>query len=158
MEIPAVFLCGKQLLTKLSICSRLKLSIKNRQKKEREQNMPEMKLGEVESRFADIIWSNEPVASGELAKICAGKLSWKRTTTYNVLRKLCDKGIFQNQSGIVSSLVSKQEFYAAQGETIVEEAFDGSLPAFIAAFTKRKALSAGEIEEIKRMIDTAGEV
>lgn len=119
--------------------------------------MSEIKLGEVEARFADIIWSNEPVASGELAKICAGELSWKRTTTYNVLRKLCDKGIFQNQDGIVSSLVSKQEFYAAQGETIVEEAFDGSLPAFIAAFTRRKALSAEEVEEIKRMIDTAGE-
>lgn len=120
--------------------------------------MPEMKLAEVESRFADIIWSNEPVASGELAKICERELTWKRTTTYNVLRKLCDRGIFQNQNGIVSSLVSKQEFYAAQGETIVEEAFDGSLPAFIAAFTRRKALSAEEIAEIKRMIDTAGEM
>lgn len=119
--------------------------------------MHEMKLAEVESRFADIIWSNEPIASGELAKICERELTWKRTTTYNVLRKLCDRGIFQNVNGIVSSLVSKQEFYAAQGETIVEEAFDGSLPAFIAAFTKRKALSAEEISEIRRMIDTAEE-
>lgn len=118
---------------------------------------PEMKLGVVESRFADIIWSHEPIASGELAKLCEVELTWKRTTTYNVLRKLCDRGIFQNQNGRVSALVSRQDFYAAQGEAIVEEAFSGSLPAFIAAFTKRKALTSEEIAEIRQMIDSAGE-
>ena len=115
------------------------------------------KLGEMEARFADLIWEHAPIRSGELTKLCEQKFDWKRTTTYNVLRKLCDKGIFQNQNGSVSALISRQEFYAAQGEAIVEEAFDGSLPAFIAAFTKRKALTAEEIAEIRQMIDSAGE-
>lgn len=119
--------------------------------------MIEMKLAAVESRFADIIWSNEPIASGELAKICEIELTWKRTTTYNVLRKLCERGIFRNNGGTVSSEVSKQEFYAAQGETIVDEAFDGSLPAFIAAFTKRKSLTEAEIAEIQKLISEAKE-
>lgn len=117
----------------------------------------ELRLGVVESRFADIIWSHEPIASGELAKLCEAELTWKRTTTYNVLRKLCDRGIFWNQNGTVSALISREEFYAAQGEAIVEEAFDGSLPAFIAAFTRRKALTAKEIAEIRQMIDSAVE-
>lgn len=120
--------------------------------------MTDLRLAAVESRFADIIWSNEPIASGELAKICERELTWKRTTTYNVLRKLCDRGIFQNEKGTVTSLVTKEEFYAAQGEMIVEEAFHGHLPAFIAAFTKRKALTADEIAEIRKMIDEAEEV
>lgn len=120
--------------------------------------MQELRLATVESRFADIIWSNEPIASGELAKICEKELTWKRTTTYNVLRKLCDRGIFRNEKGVVTSLISREEFYAAQGEMIVEEAFHGHLPAFIAAFTKRKALTAEEIAEIRRMIDEAEEV
>ena len=133
-------------------------NIKPEEKSEMKQKAkPEIKLGVVESRFADLIWSHEPIASGELAKLCEAELTWKRTTTYNVLRKLCDRGIFQNQNGTVSALISRQEFYAAQGEAIVEEAFDGSLPAFIAAFTKRKALTAEEIAEIRQMIDSAGE-
>ncbi|MCI8674906.1 MAG: BlaI/MecI/CopY family transcriptional regulator [Lachnospiraceae bacterium] len=136
---------------------KLKLEGRKTEKEIKAEKEPEMKLGVVESRFADIIWSHEPIASGELAKLCEEKLTWKRTTTYNVLRKLCDKGIFQNQNGSVSALISRQEFYAAQGEAIVEEAFDGSLPAFIAAFTKRKALTAEEIAEIRQMIDSAGE-
>ncbi len=136
---------------------KLKLEGRKTEEEIKAEKEPEMKLGVVESRFADIIWSHEPIASGELAKLCEEKLTWKRTTTYNVLRKLCDKGIFQNQNGSVSALISRQEFYAAQGEAIVEEAFDGSLPAFIAAFTKRKALTAEEIAEIRQMIDSAGE-
>lgn len=136
---------------------KLKLEGRKTEKEIKAEKEPEMKLGVVESRFADIIWSHEPIASGELAKLCEEKLTWKRTTTYNVLRKLCDKGIFQNQNGSVSALISRQEFYAAQGEAIVEEAFDGSLPAFIAAFTKRKALTAEEIAEIRQMIDSASE-
>jgi predicted transcriptional regulator len=118
--------------------------------------MPEMKLAVVESRFADIIWRNEPIQSRKLAKLCEQELSWKRTTTYTVLKKLCERGIFQNNDGIVTSVISRQEFYGMQGEKLVDEAFNGSLPAFIAAFTKRKSLTPEEIAEIKQMIDSAG--
>lgn len=115
--------------------------------------MSEQKLGLVESRFADLIWENEPLPSGELVKICQEALSWKKPTTYNVLRKLCDKGIFKNDNGIVSAVISRGTFYAMQGETLVNEAFGGSLPAFLAAFTKQRAISPKEAEEIQRMID-----
>lgn len=116
--------------------------------------MEERKLGVVESRFADIIWEHEPLPSGELVKLCMKELSWKKPTTYTVLRKLCERGIFQNQDGIVSSLISRQEFYAMQSERFVEEIFEGSLPAFLAAFTTRKALSPEEIAQIREMIDS----
>lgn len=116
--------------------------------------MEEYKLGVVEFQFADIIWQREPLASGELVKICAKELDWKKSTTYTMLKRLCERGIFQNQNGIVSSLVSKQEFYAIQGEKFVEEAFDGSLPAFLLAFTARKPLSADEVKMIRQMIDS----
>lgn len=119
--------------------------------------MDETKLGAVESRFAEIIWQNEPLTSGELVKLCEKELEWKKSTTYTVLKKLCEKGIFQNSGGTVTSLVSKQEFYAVQSEKFVDETFEGSLPAFIAAFTKRKKLSTEEISEIRRMIDSYGE-
>lgn len=109
-------------------------------------------LGVVEARFADIIWQNEPIHSRELAKICGEELNWKRPTTYNVLRKLCQKGIFQNKQGIVSSQISRQDFYGLQGEQFVEEAFEGSLPAFVAAFTARKKLTDGEIQELMDII------
>ena len=120
--------------------------------------MTDGKLGVVETRFADLIWANAPIASGELAKLCEKELTWKRTTTYNVLRKLCDRGIFKNENGTVRVVVSREDFYAAQGETLVDEAFDGSLPAFLAAFTRRKALSTDDITKIREMIDSAGEV
>lgn len=119
--------------------------------------MDSTSLGAVESRFADIIWQNEPLTSGELVKICEKELNWKKPTTYTVLRKLCERGIFKNEGSMVSSVISREEFYAAQSEKFVEETFDGSLPAFIAAFTKRKNLSQKEIDEIRRMIDTYGE-
>jgi predicted transcriptional regulator len=122
-----------------------------------DNDMDEVKLGAVESRFADIVWQKEPLPSGELVKLCEKELSWKKPTTYTVLRKLCERGIFQNKDGMVSSLISRQEFYGLQGEKLVEEAFDGSLPAFIAAFARRKALSPEEIAEIRRMIDSYGE-
>jgi Predicted transcriptional regulator len=122
-----------------------------------DSSMDEIKLGAVESRFADIVWQNEPLPSGELVKLCEKELSWKKPTTYTVLRKLCERGIFQNKDGIVSSLLSRQEFHGIQSERFVEETFDGSLPAFIAAFAKRKALSPEEIAEIRRMIDSYGE-
>ena len=115
--------------------------------------MGEIKLAAIESRFADIIWNHEPVASGELVKLCEQELGWKKSTTYTVLRKLCDRGIFQNQDGVVTSMYSKEEFYALQSEQFVEETFEGSLPAFLAAFTKRKKLSEKEIEELQKLID-----
>ena len=115
--------------------------------------MEDMKLGVVESRFADLIWMNEPIASGELVKMCRQKLDWKKSTTYTVLKKLCDTGIFQNGEGVVSSKISKKDFYAIRSEQFVEETFQGSLPAFIAAFTQRKQLSKEEINEIRRMIE-----
>ena len=116
--------------------------------------MDEKKLGVVESKFADIIWSREPLHSRELVKLCETELNWKKPTTYTVLRRLCERGIFRNEGGMVTSLISRDEFYALQSERFVEETFSGSLPAFLAAFTKRKALSPAEIAEIRRMIDT----
>ena len=114
--------------------------------------MVDTNLGAVEASFADIIWQNEPIHSRELAKICGEELNWKRPTAYNVLRKLCEKGIFQNNQGIVSSRISRQDFYGMQGEQFVEEAFEGSLPAFVAAFTARKKLTDGEIRELMGII------
>ena len=119
--------------------------------------MEELRLGTVEARFADIIWSREPSPSGELVKICEKELGWKKSTTYTMLKRLCDRGIFQNESGIVSSLMTKEEYGAAQSEKFVEDTFEGSLPAFLAAFTTRKKLSKMEIEEIRNMIDSFGE-
>ena len=116
--------------------------------------MEEMKLGVVESRFADIIWENQPISTKELVKICENELNWKRTTTYTVLKKLCDRGIFYTENSIVTAILSKEEFQAIQSENFVGETFDGSLPAFIAAFTSRKRLSEKEIEEIRKMIDS----
>ena len=115
--------------------------------------MDDMKLGLVESKFADIIWRSEPLPSRELVKLCEAELNWKKPTTYTVLRRLCERGIFQNEGGEVTSLISREEFYALQSQRFVEESFDGSLPAFIAAFSSRKALTAQEIAEIRRMID-----
>lgn len=119
--------------------------------------MDEMRLGVVESQFAQIIWESEPLASGELVRLCADKLGWKKSTTYTVLKKLCERGIFRNEGGVVSSVVSKDEFYSVQSERFVDDSFGGSLPAFIAAFTARKRLSAREIEDIRRMIESAEE-
>ena len=115
--------------------------------------MIDFELGEVQARFADIVWENEPVGSGELVKLCQQQLNWKKPTTYTVLRKLCEKGIFQNENGTVTSLISREDFYSAKSERFVEETFQGSLPAFVAAFMSRKALSDSEAEEIQRMID-----
>lgn len=120
--------------------------------------MDDKKLGLVESKFADIIWSREPLPSGELVKLCERELSWKKPTTYTVLRRLCERGIFCNEGGMVRSLISREEFYAMQSERFVEETFSGSLPSFLAAFTRRRGLSRQEIEEIRKMIDTFQEV
>jgi len=119
--------------------------------------MDEMKLGVVESRFADIIWSHEPLHSRDLVKLCEAELNWKKPTTYTVLRKLCERGIFRNDGGTVTAVISRQDFYAMQSEKFVEQTFAGSLPAFLAAFTTRKTLSQEEIAQIRHMIESIGE-
>lgn len=115
--------------------------------------MAEYRLGAIEMRFADIIWNNEPLQSGELVKLCEKELNWKKSTTYTILRRLCERGIFQNTDGRVTSLVSKEEFTARQSEEFVEEAFQGSLPKFLTAFTTRKKLSDNEIQELQKIIE-----
>ncbi|MBQ0083413.1 MAG: BlaI/MecI/CopY family transcriptional regulator [Clostridiales bacterium] len=115
--------------------------------------MSDLELGAVQERFADIVWANEPLGSGELVKLCESRLNWKKPTTYTVLRKLCEKGILKNENGIVSSMISKEEFYSAKSEQIIEESFNGSLPSFIAAFISHKKLTEREAAEIQKMID-----
>lgn len=119
--------------------------------------MDELRLGAVEARFAQIIWENEPLPSGQLVRLCEQQLSWKKSTTYTVLKKLCERGIFRNRDGVVTSLIKKPEYYSLQSRSFVEESFGGSLPAFIAAFTAGRRLSAAEAEEIRAMIENAGE-
>ena len=116
--------------------------------------MEELKLGTVESKFADIIWENEPISSGQLVKLCGQQLDWKKSTTYTMLKRLCERGLFQNEKGMVSALMTKEEFGGAQSVKIIEESFDGSLPAFIAAFASRKKLSLDDVDEIQKMIDS----
>ena len=118
--------------------------------------MEERKLGPVELRFAELIWENAPISSGELVKLCARELEWKKSTTYTVLKKLCDQGLFQNQDGIVTSIVSRQEFQSRQSRRFVEDTFSGSLPAFIAAFADGGNLTDRDISEIRKMIDAYG--
>lgn len=115
--------------------------------------MEPYKLGEMEQKFADLIWENAPLGSGELTKICEKAFLWKRTTTYTMLKRLCDRGLFTNQNGTVSPLMTKEEFQAAQGEQFINETFGGSLPRFLAAFSRRKKLSEKEIRELKKLID-----
>ena len=122
--------------------------------KKRGVNMKDFELGAIQERFADIVWAHEPIASGDLAKICEKELGWKRPTTYTVLRKLCEKGLLQNKDGIVTSLVPREEFYSAKSEQIIEDSYSGSLPAFVASFISRKTISAEEADEIQKMIDS----
>lgn len=119
--------------------------------------MTEYRLGAVEARFADLIWEHEPLTTNELVKLCERELNWKRTTTYTVLKKLGGHGFFQRKERVVTSLVSREDYYAAQSERFVDETFEGSLPMFLAAFTKRRALTAEELDGIRGMIASAGE-
>ena len=119
--------------------------------------MDDTKLGVIESRFADLIWAHEPLTSGELVKLCQEELTWKKSTTYTVLKKLCDRGLFRNDGGTVTAAVSREEFHARQRERFVEETFDGSLPAFLAAFTSRKKLTREEIRQLQKLIDESRE-
>ncbi len=115
--------------------------------------MKSMKLGEIQTKFVEIVWGNEPISSGNLVKICECRLNWKKSTTYTVLRKMCEKGILQNNKGIVTSKISKEEYYQQKGEQIINNYFEGSLPAFIASFTNQNALSVQDINEIQDLIN-----
>lgn len=118
-----------------------------------EEVMGDIELAAVQERFADIVWANEPISSGDLVRVCERELNWKKPTTYTVLRKLCEKGLLKNEGGVVSSLMSREEFYSKKSEQIIDDSYNGSLPAFIAAFTSHKKLSKKEVDEIQRMID-----
>ncbi len=113
----------------------------------------EYKLGEIEMKFADIIWQNEPLSSGQLVKLCEEILKWKKSTTYTILRRVCDRGLFKNEEGTVTSLISKEEYLSGKSEQFVEETFKGSLPEFVAAFTSHRKLSDREVEELKQIIE-----
>lgn len=111
------------------------------------------RLGAVELHFAELIWQHAPLTSSELVRLCALELDWKKSTTYTVLKKLCDRGLFQNDGGTVRVLKTREEYDSAQSAQFVNEAFSGSLPAFLAAFTAGKPLTQQEADEIQRMID-----
>ena len=115
--------------------------------------MKEYKLTESEEKFADIVWQNAPIGSGDLVKICEKEMEWKKSTTYTVLKKLCEKGIFRNENAVVSSLLTKDEYYARQSIRFVEDTFGGSLPRFLTAFINGKKLGKHQAEELKKLID-----
>jgi len=113
------------------------------------------KIFEKEYKFCLILWENEPIKSGELAKLCKEQLGWKITTTYTVIKRLSERGVLKNENTVVTSLISKDEVQISEIEEFVEEKFEGSLPAFFAAFTKARKLSANELDEPQAMIDKA---
>ena len=115
--------------------------------------MKDYKLTEAEAKCADLIWENEPISSQELVKRCSDAFNWKKSTTYTVLKTLCEKGIFQNENALVTAKLTKEEFYGLQSREYVEEVFEGSLPRFLTAFCKGRKLSAKEVEEMRRFID-----
>ena len=125
--------------------------------KRKRRHMAEIQLGVIEARYADMIWAHEPVTSSELVKMSAVEFNWKRTTAHNVLRRLIDKGLFRNENGVVTAVISREEFYSMQSRQYVEETFAGSLPAFIAAFMQGSRITAEEAEAIRRMIERAEE-
>ena len=114
--------------------------------------MQNIELGAVQERFAEIVWAHEPVSSGELVRLCEAELNWKKPTTYTVLRKLCEKGLFVNDGGTVRSLVSREDFNSSRSVSFVNDTFEGSLPAFVAAFISGRGLSGEEADAIARMI------
>ena len=115
--------------------------------------MNEYKLGAMETKFACLIWDNVPIPSGDLVKLCERELDWKKSTTYTMLRRLCERGIFQNIDGIVSALLSQQEFQALQSEQFINETFDGSLPKFLVTFATKAKFTDGEIEALQKIIN-----
>ena len=115
--------------------------------------MDNCRLGEMEEKFADLIWERQPVGSGELVRLCAERFGWKKSTTYTMLKRLCGRGLFENNGGTVKALLEREEFHAMQGEELIEKSFDGSLPRFLAAFTRRNRLSQDEVEALQKLID-----
>lgn len=115
--------------------------------------MEKYKLGDMEQKFADLIWEKAPIGMRELISLCADVFEWKRTTTYTMLKRLCDRQLFINSNGEVKVLTSRDEFLTGKGTEFLQESFEGSLPRFFTAFTKAKKLSNKEIEEIQKLID-----
>ena len=118
--------------------------------------MADLRMGLIETRFAEIIWDREPVTTGDLAALTKAELGWSRSTMYTVLHRLCDKGIFRMEGGSVRSLLDKEAYAAAQSEQLIEASFGGSVPAFLAAFTRRRQLSEAEVAELRALIDGLG--
>lgn len=118
--------------------------------------MEELKLGVVEEKFANLIWAHAPLTSRELVELCARELDWKKSTTYTMLKRLCERGLFSNENGTVVTRMTKADFAAAQSEKFVADTFEGSFPAFMAAFTRRRQLSDADIAEIRKLIDSIG--
>ena len=116
--------------------------------------MEAYKLGEMEARFAELIWEHAPIRSGELTKLCEQQFDWKRTTTYTMLKRLCERGIFSNENGTVCVKMTKEEFQAGQGSSFIEEHFDGSLPLFLTAFSRKNKLSKEDVEKLQQLIDS----
>ena len=114
--------------------------------------MRDLTLATVEHQFAEIIWAQAPLSTRELVRLCGEQLNWQRTTTYTVLRKLCDRGMFVNDNSTVKALITRDEYYAIQSEKLIEEAFGGSLPVFIAAFASRQNLSKEDVEKLQEML------
>lgn len=115
--------------------------------------MSHYQLAEGELRFAELIWEREPVPSGELVRLCQETFQWKKSTTYTVLKKLCDRGFFKNEQAVVTSLISREEYQGIKSEEFIENTFGGSLPRFLTAFMERRRLSEKQIDELKELID-----
>lgn len=113
------------------------------------------KIFEKEYRFCLILWEHEPISRADLAKLCEELLGWKTTTTYTVVKRLCDRGVLRNDNSIITSLITKEEAQSAEIDGFVEEKFEGSLPAFLAAFTRKQKLSDRDLDELQKMIDRA---
>lgn len=118
--------------------------------------MSDLQLGIIEAKFADLIWEREPVTSSELVHICADRFQWKRTTTHTVLKRLCDKGLFENNGGTVTAKLSREEFYTRHSRQYVASTFGGSLPAFLAAFTGGRRLTDEERAQLQALLDQNG--
>lgn len=115
------------------------------------------KIFESEYRFCLILWENEPVKSGRLVELCREKLGWSKATTYTVIKRLSQRGVVKNENTVVTSLVSKEEVQAEELDELVDRVFEGNLPSFVAAFTRRKKLSQEEVDELRKLIDSYGE-
>lgn len=119
--------------------------------------MEKYRLGEMERKFAELIWKRAPISTRELTVLCGEEFAWKRTTTYTMLKRLCDRGIFANENGTVEVRMTREDFFAAQGGQFLEENFEGSLPLFLAAFSRRRRLSDKELTQLQKLIDEYGE-